>query len=95
MNVFGYHYPAGAANDPSAPYNQRDAETCETCGGEGFVECPSCKGKPHDCEECDDEGVVVCEDCDQTGERQTPSREDIAIDKADRARDLEKDEPRD
>tara|TARA_S200000501_G_C20492251_1_gene598728 strand:- start:162 stop:398 length:237 start_codon:yes stop_codon:yes gene_type:complete len=28
---FGWEYPAGAANDPNAPWNQI-IETCETCG---------------------------------------------------------------
>jgi hypothetical protein len=33
-NVFGYSYPPGAANDPYAPYNQKDLpEDCPVCGG--------------------------------------------------------------
>mgnify|MGYP003136132175 CR=1 FL=1 len=31
MGIFGWSYPAGAENDPNAPYNQVDYE-CSYCG---------------------------------------------------------------
>lgn len=43
----GWHYPAGAANDPNAPYNQEDADECEVCG-EWIEEC-TCE---EECEKC-------------------------------------------
>ena len=33
MSKFGYGYPAGAENDPRAPWNQRDVTECDTCQG--------------------------------------------------------------
>ena len=42
MSKFGWSYPAGAANDPFAPYNQEEGP-CEVCGQ--FVDdclCPEC-----------------------------------------------------
>jgi len=47
---WGWHYPAGAANDPNAPWNQSD-EHCPYC-------CPCHEDsdwEPH-CGECEDEG---------------------------------------
>lgn len=48
MNPFGYHYPAGAESDPRAPWNQRDIEACDECGGEGKNDegekCDACNG---------------------------------------------------
>ena len=45
MSVFGWSYPAGAANDPFAPYNQTD-EPCGCCGRfpDDCIcpECPTC-----------------------------------------------------
>ena len=32
MSKFGWSYPAGAENDPSAPYNQIDEGECQWCG---------------------------------------------------------------
>ena len=32
MSKFGWDYPAGAANDPYAPYNQEDEDVCPKCG---------------------------------------------------------------
>lgn len=45
-SVFGWSYPPGAANDPSAPWNQEDGP-CDVCGlsiDNGCVckECPLC-----------------------------------------------------
>lgn len=71
-NPFGYDYPAGAENDPNAPWNQKDNECpdCEgakkvcvsDCCGEDFDEdtgiCPYCKEhcNKSDCETCDGQG---------------------------------------
>lgn len=44
-NIFGWDYPAGAANDPNAPYNQ-DVERCLKCEEEA-----SCNDDGL-CEEC-------------------------------------------
>jgi DnaJ-class molecular chaperone len=43
------NYPAGAANDSRAPYNQQNPakEQCEPCEGTGIVdgeECLNCEG---------------------------------------------------
>jgi hypothetical protein len=44
MGIFGWSYPPGAANDPSAPYNQDDPP-CSICGREvDDCVCPEC---PH------------------------------------------------
>ena len=44
-SMFGWSYPPGAANDPSAPYNQVDPP-CDVCGSpiDDCVcpECPRC-----------------------------------------------------
>lgn len=42
--IFGWHYPAGAANDPDAPYNQPDEDVCPQC--EEYLEDCRC------CEDC-------------------------------------------
>ena len=31
-NVLGWFFPAGAANDPNAPYNQEPLDSCPICG---------------------------------------------------------------
>lgn len=45
MGIFGWSYPAGAENDPNAPYNQEDSP-CEVCGlfPDSCIcpECPVC-----------------------------------------------------
>lgn len=42
MGMFGWSYPPGAANDPSAPYNQQEGP-CEVCGkGVDDCICPEC-----------------------------------------------------
>lgn len=89
MNVFGYDYPAGAQNDPRAPYNQHDPDACPSCE-DGLIMCPECKGDGQ-CLECDSSGKVRCDDCNGTGEEHKPSRDEIECERADRARDEEKD----
>lgn len=69
-NAFGWDMPAGAAEDPSAPYNQPSYDGCSACDGEG------------------------CDECNGTGEVRPLTRDEIAIEKADRAMDDAKDEPR-
>jgi hypothetical protein len=49
-NPFGWAYPAGAENDPRAPYNQPYPEVCEHCDSEIDVDGCNC---------------VYCEDCDE------------------------------
>jgi DnaJ-class molecular chaperone len=51
MKGLGYNYPAGAALDPRAPWNQDDAENCARCDGRGYVgdednnsDCACCWG---------------------------------------------------
>jgi|TARA_R110002020_G_scaffold189634_2_gene388920 hypothetical protein len=46
MSGFGYEYPAGAANDPNAPWNQ---QVCDRCGYE--VDSPNEDGICEDCAE--------------------------------------------
>lgn len=42
MGIFGWSYPPGAANDPSAPYNQEEGP-CAVCGEfEDKCICPEC-----------------------------------------------------
>ena len=55
MSKFGWHYPAGAANDPYAPYNQEDPP-CDNCGyAPGYdCECPICPI-------CKQQGNPACE----------------------------------
>ena len=88
-NPFGHSYPAGAENDPR---NQRDPDSCEVCHGQGRHECHDCDGAG--CDECACNKVVDCSACDGTGEQHEPSREERAIEKADRDMDAAKDEPR-
>lgn len=50
---FGWDLPAGAANDPRAPYNQPDTPECVSCGNDdAFTDgcakhagpvCPACR----------------------------------------------------
>ena len=58
-NPFGWNYPAGAENDPNAPWNQRP-EMCPVC--EEFVDCGLlCNAMSHgecDCPKCT--GLCVC-----------------------------------
>ena len=42
--------------------------TCDKCGGEGSVTCPTCEGKAryqcaNDCRTCDGKGKVLCTRC--------------------------------
>lgn len=38
MSKLGWSYPAGAENDPSAPYNQEESpDACLVCGGDNEV----------------------------------------------------------
>jgi len=58
-----------------------DWELCTACGGQGEVECISCKGSGKKlggflgdldlgiCEECHGSGVLVCRSCRGTGRR--------------------------
>lgn len=45
MSMFGWSYPAGAADDPNAPFNQDDPP-CEVCGkfldGDDSCDCQEC-----------------------------------------------------
>jgi len=94
MSVFGSYYPAGAEHDPSAPWNQEDADGCDTCDGTGMVECHECDGERDDCDRCGGRGPEQCSDCYGTGEGETPSqrRARLAEEKADADYDREKDE---
>lgn len=91
------NYPTGA-DTSDAPWNQASPDDCETCAGQGVVACPECRGLKRDgsCPACE-AGTVECEECRGSGEGETPSarREREAEEKADAARDEEKDEPRD
>ena len=40
---FGWDYPAGAANDPNAPWNEKDHAKGCPCSED--YECPDCGGK--------------------------------------------------
>ena len=88
MSIFGWSYPAGAEHDLRAPWNAKDEPSdCETCGGTGRI--------PLDPPDPDPGGPETdpCPTCLGMGELLRPTREEIAIDKADRDRDAAKDEP--
>ena len=54
MSLFGWSYPAGAENDPNAPWNQPDPQ-CEVCGEWcGDCQCPECP-------KCGEAGNLKCE----------------------------------
>ncbi len=53
MSGFGWSYPPGAEDDPSAPYNQTD-EPCSECG-EWEDQC-TCS----ECPECGEFGTSNC-----------------------------------
>lgn len=93
MSALGYHYPAGAEHDPSAPWNQEDPAPCDHCDGEGFVTCDDCDGAGM-CETCGERGYVQCPTCGGTGEGETPAEQRLRLaeDKADEDRDRERDE---
>lgn len=77
-NPLGWSYPAGAENDPNAPWNIEDPERCERCD-ETFEEFDD-DGRPEErscgckfCEECDevlpldaDPDAYLCEGCYQS-----------------------------
>jgi len=72
---FGWSYPAGAENDPNAPWNQNDPEICDCCDGDGYV-IESCCGdniKGNDIDLCPTCGEHCgmekeeCSECDGTG----------------------------
>ena len=77
MSVFGNYYPAGAEHDPRAPWNQEDADECETCGGDGSDD------DGERCEDCGGSGE---------GETPSQRRARLAEEKADADHDREKDE---
>ncbi len=61
------YYPAGAADDPNAPFNQVEKE-CEVCNGTG--DCWWCDGTGEDdngdeCLDCDN--TKICDTCNGTG----------------------------
>lgn len=71
------NYPPGAANDPRAPYNEKEPThvECDECGGTGLNghECGEdvcfCKN-PEDnieCAACEGEGVFELEDDESDG----------------------------
>ena len=69
MGNFGWDYPAGAANDPNAPYNQPDEpEDCTVCS---TVMEQSPDGLIHytvtheEDERGNSEPIVTCLDCDE------------------------------
>lgn len=51
---------------------------CESCNGEGtiecdecdggYTECPTCGSNDMTCEECSGDGVITCGECDGSGE---------------------------
>lgn len=57
------NYPDGAANDPRAPWNQKDPEMveCPECGGSGIID--------------DEEEAYECEHCNGTGEVEEEEQE--------------------
>lgn len=66
--ALGFDYPAGAEQDPDAPWNEKDEEPCGKCEGTGEVNCPTCRGLRRDgsCPECE-YGKHQCDKCEGTG----------------------------
>lgn len=62
---FGWHYPPGAANDPSAPWNQPEPPECPECGS--LVADPEDHG-----EDCSLDGL----DASDLLDRETPGRDE-------------------
>lgn len=56
-------YPAGAENDPDAPYNEKDHGDCSTCEGTGY-------------DIKDTEDKHYCPDCDGTGKKSEQQAQD-------------------
>lgn len=83
-NVFGWDYPAGAENDPDAPWNQKDPVLCCDCNGEGKRRCKHClpgSATPtSECIECDGEGTIPCETCDAEGVETAREKAEIRAD---------------
>jgi len=63
---FGWDYPAGAENDPRAPYNDPGDPPCEACGMAGCC-CPRCRvcDWPFPAEQIVD---GVCLECQEDGD---------------------------
>jgi len=40
---------------------------CSKCNGEGWVDCPCCKGGRDECDKCDDERDIECPECKMSG----------------------------
>ena len=62
------NYPPGAANDPNAPYNQKDVTECDTCGNNAEDELVESYDRSEGetrwmCESC--AGIVKCSTCHQ------------------------------
>lgn len=75
-NPLGWSMPAGAENDPNAPYNQPDGPECSGCGcegGDGYSEmpfkCQRCEMTDHltekGCKPLEDKGLKDCPLCGQ------------------------------
>ena len=80
---FGWDYPAGAENDPSAPYNQEDPPECVSCGD--LTSNPTSHCKSHSGPVC---SACRCPDCpapdlDEPPEPDTPTRDLIEEDDPD------------
>jgi len=56
-NPFGWSYPAGAENDPNAPWNQDDTEYCSKCDEEASCDDDGL------CEDCAEKLEVPDEEC--------------------------------
>lgn len=68
-NPFGWSYPAGAENDPNAPYNQVDLpDTCPWCGGDNSKPEPGAD-EPFCSLECQDKYEAREEDLDERRRR--------------------------
>lgn len=51
-NPFGWDYPAGAEQDPNAPWNAEDAEMCPRCGRDSTHSDSDGTWIDWGCEEC-------------------------------------------
>lgn len=61
-NVFGWHYPPGAENDPNAPWNQKEIiSDCLSCGESKNSEDMS--DREIESYNDRDDGLFLCDDC--------------------------------
>jgi hypothetical protein len=89
MGIFGWSYPAGAANDPNAPWNQVEGP-CDVCGKPcDYCICPECgvcgeQGNPLCYDDHGDPHHGLTRSAEQKASRRALEREEEEIEKCER-----------